>query len=146
MKRLDLEIIVGLFMLVGIAGLAYLSVKLGKLELFGKEKYDVVAQFSNIGGLNEGARVEIAGVQVGRVKNIGLANYHAQVILAINDGVRLADDSIAAIKTKGLLGEKFIEISPGGSERIIPAGGKIRETQPPLDLEEALSKFIFGKV
>lgn len=146
MKRFDLEVIVGLFVLVGIAGLVYLSVKLGKVELGGKKGYDVVAEFSTIGGLKTGAQVEIAGVEVGQVKSFSLKDYRAQVILTIKNGLRLDDDSIASIKTKGLLGEKFIEITPGGSGRVIPPGGKIRETQPPLDLEEALSKFIFGKI
>ena len=145
MRKFDLELIVGLFMLVGIASLAYLSINFGKLEL-GAEGYDVTAEFSNLGGLKEGAQVEIAGVQVGRVKSLSLKDYRAEVILTINHTLQLREDSILSIKTKGLLGEKFLEITPGGSDEFIPPGGKIRETQPPLDLEEALSKFIFGKI
>ena len=83
---------------------------------------------------------------MGQVRNISLSDYQAKIELQINSGVKIQEDSIAAVKTKGLLGEKYIQISPGGDEKIIPPGGKIRETQPPLDLEKAIGNFIFGKV
>ena len=73
-------------------------------------------------------------------------NDEAQVVLVINRGVKLPEDSIASIKTKGLIGEKYIRISPGGSERIVGPNGRIRETEAPVDLEELLAKYIFGKV
>jgi phospholipid/cholesterol/gamma-HCH transport system substrate-binding protein len=66
--------------------------------------------------------------------------------MSIRQGVKLQDDSIASIKTKGLIGEKYIRINPGGSEKIIQPNGKIREVEPPVDFEELLSKYIFGKV
>lgn len=146
MKRIDTELLVGLFMIVGIACLAYLSIKLGKMEIIGDKGYKLYAEFSELGGLKNGAAVEIAGVEVGRVKNISLADYQAKVELQINSGIKIQEDSIAAVKTKGLLGEKFIQISPGGEDKIIPPGGKIRETQPPLDIEKAIGQFIFGKI
>ncbi|MCX8011932.1 MAG: outer membrane lipid asymmetry maintenance protein MlaD [Desulfobacterota bacterium] len=146
MKKVDTELSVGLFMIIGIVCLAYLSIKLGRMEVIGDKGYKLYAEFSEIGGLKEGAAVEIAGVKVGRIKNISLSDYQAKVEIQINSGVKLPEDSIAAIKTKGLLGEKYLQISPGGSEEIIPPGGKIRETQPPLDLEKAIGNFIFGKI
>ena len=146
MKRIDTELLVGLFMIIGITCLTYLSVKLGRMELIGDKGYKLYAEFSEIGGLKNGASVEIAGVEVGRVRNISLSDYQAKIELQINSGVKIQEDSIAAVKTKGLLGEKYIQISPGGDEKIIPPGGKIRETQPPLDLEKAIGNFIFGKV
>ena len=146
MKRIDTELLVGLFMIIGIACLTYLSVKLGRMEIVGDKGYKLYAEFSEIGGLKNGASVEIAGVEVGRVKNISLSDYQAKIELQINSGVKIQEDSIAAVKTKGLLGEKYIQISPGGDDKIIPPGGKIRETQPPLDLEKAIGNFIFGKV
>jgi len=146
MKRIDTELLVGLFMIVGITCLAYLSIKLGRMEIIGDKGYKLYAEFSEIGGLKNGASVEIAGVEVGRVRNISLSDYQAKIELQINSGVKIQEDSIAAVKTKGLLGEKYIQISPGGDEKIIPPGGKIRETQPPLDLEKAIGNFIFGKV
>ena len=146
MKRIDTELLVGLFMIIGITCLAYLSIKLGRMEIIGDKGYKLYAEFSEIGGLKNGASVEIAGVEVGRVKSISLSDYQAKIELQINSGVKIQEDSIAAVKTKGLLGEKYIQISPGGDEKIIPPGGKIRETQPPLDLEKAIGNFIFGKV
>jgi phospholipid/cholesterol/gamma-HCH transport system substrate-binding protein len=146
MKRIDTELLVGLFMIIGITCLTYLSIKLGRMEIIGDKGYKLYAEFSEIGGLKNGASVEIAGVEVGRVKNISLSDYQAKIELQINSGVKIQEDSIAAVKTKGLLGEKFIQISPGGDEQVISPGGKIRETQPPLDLEKAIGNFIFGKV
>ena len=146
MKRIDTELLVGLFMIIGITCLTYLSIKLGRMEIIGDKGYKLYAEFSEIGGLKNGASVEIAGVEVGRVRNISLSDYQAKLELQINSGVKIQEDSIAAVKTKGLLGEKYIQISPGGDEKIIPPGGKIRETQPPLDLEKAIGNFIFGKV
>ncbi|HJX30632.1 MAG TPA: outer membrane lipid asymmetry maintenance protein MlaD [Thermodesulfobacteriota bacterium] len=146
MKRIDTELLVGLFMIVGIACLAYLSIKLGRMEIIGDKGYKVYAEFPEIGGLKNGASVEIAGVEVGRVRNISLSDYQAKIELQINSGVKIQEDAIAAVKTKGLLGEKYIQISPGGDEKIIPPEGKIRETQPPLDLEKAIGNFIFGKI
>ena len=90
--------------------------------------------------------MEIAGVEVGRVESIGLKNYEALVTLRIDSGVKLQEDSIASIKTKGLIGERYLRLSPGGSDKIIEPGGRIREVEAPVDFEELLSKYIFGKV
>jgi len=146
MKKFDLELAVGLFIIAGILCLGYLSVKLGKVEIVGKKGYDVYAIFSNIGGLKVGSSVEIAGVNVGRVTSIILDNYQARIVLNFPTDLKLQEDTIASVKTRGLIGEKFVEITPGGSEEIIKPGGRIRETQPPIDIEELISKFVFGKV
>jgi phospholipid/cholesterol/gamma-HCH transport system substrate-binding protein len=106
----------------------------------------VSADFPTVGGLKSGATVEIAGVEIGRVESIGLADYQARVVLRLNGNVQLQEDSIASIKTKGLIGEKFIRISPGASDRIIKPGGRIREVEAPVDIEELISKYVFGKV
>lgn len=146
MKKFDVELAVGLFFILGIICLGYLSVKLGKMEILGTEGYEVYALFSNSGGLKAGSSVVIAGVDVGRVKGITLENYQARIVLSLPEDVKIQEDAIASIKTKGLIGEKYIEITPGGSEKIIPPGGRIRETQPAIDLEELISNFVFGKV
>jgi phospholipid/cholesterol/gamma-HCH transport system substrate-binding protein len=146
MKRFDLELMVGLFIIAGILCLGYLSIKLGKMEIVGKKGYEIYAVFSNIGGLKTGSSIEIAGVDVGRVRSITLDNYQARVILNLPSSVKIQEDAIASIKTRGLVGEKYIEITPGGSEKIIKPGDRIRETQPAVDLEELLSKFVFGKI
>jgi phospholipid/cholesterol/gamma-HCH transport system substrate-binding protein len=146
MKKLDLELAVGLFILAGIVCLGYLSVKMAKMEIIGGDRYEVYAIFSDIGGLKEGSSVVIAGVEVGRVKSITMEDYEAKVVLSISTDVKLQEDSIATIKTRGLIGEKYLSLTPGGSEEIIKPGGKIRETLPPVDFEELVSKYVFGKV
>ncbi len=146
MKRFDLEVTVGLFIIAGIICLGYLSIKLGKVEVLGEKGYELHALFSNVGGLKIGSPIMIAGVDVGRVKKITLENYQARVALNLPDTVKIQEDAMASVRTKGLIGEKYIEITPGGSEKIIQPGGRIRETQPTIDLEELISKFVFGKV
>jgi phospholipid/cholesterol/gamma-HCH transport system substrate-binding protein len=146
MKKFDLELTVGLFIIAGIVCLGYLSIKFGKMEIVGEQGYEVYAIFSNIGGLKTGSSIEIAGVDVGRVRSITLDNYQAHVILNFPSTVKIQEDAIASIKTRGLVGEKYIEITPGGSEKIIKPGDQIRETQPAIDLEELISKFVFGKI
>lgn len=146
MNRSNLELTVGVFVLIGILALGYLAINLGRVELWGKRGYAVVADFPTVGGLKSGSSVEIAGVEVGRVESIGLANYQARVTFRIHEGVKLQEDTIASIKTKGLIGEKYVRLSPGGADRLIQPGGKIREVEPPVDIEELIGKYIFGQV
>jgi len=146
MKKFDLELAVGLFIIAGILCLGYLSIKLGKLEIVGTKGYEVYGVFSNIGGLKVGSSIEIAGVNVGRVTNIALDNYQAHVVLNFPKDLKIQEDAIASIKTRGLIGEKYIEITPGGSEEIIKPGSRIQETQPAIDIEGLISKFAFGKI
>ena len=140
------NVAVGLFLVVGFLALGYLSIKLGRVSLLGTTGYVVTVEFPSVGGLKAGSAVEIAGVEIGRVESIGLADYQARVILRVKRDIKLQEDSIASIKTKGLIGEKYVRISPGGSDKIIPPNGRIREVEAPVDFEELLSKYIFGKV
>ena len=146
MRKLDIEFTVGLFLIAGIICLGYLSIKLGRMEVLGGEGYDVYALFSNSGGLKKGSSVMIAGVEVGRIKGISLEDYQARVVMNVSEGIKIQEDAIASIKTRGLIGEKFVEITPGGADKAIPPGGRIRETQPPIDIESLISKYVFGKV
>ena len=146
MKKFDLELAVGLFVLAGILCLGYLSIKLAKMEVLGGDGYEIYAIFSNTGGLKEGASVVIAGVEVGRVRAITIENYEAKVTLTLKEGLQIQEDAIASVKTKGLIGEKYIQISPGGSEEIIPPGGAILETEPAVDIEQLISNYVFGKI
>lgn len=145
MKRITVETLVGLFMIAGFICLAYISVKLGDVNLFGTKEYLVKARFANITGLKEGAEVEIAGVKVGRVSKIHLDNYEALVELLINPDVKIQDDSIATIRTQGIIGDKYVKIMPGGSEEYLKPDGEISETESSIELEELVSKYIFGK-
>jgi len=147
MKKFDLELAVGFFLLVGILCLGYISIKLGRLEVIGGNVYTVYAAFEKIGGMKSGAVVEIAGVEVGKVKSVRLdQRYEAIVGLTIQQGIKVQEDAIASVKTKGLIGEKYVQITPGGSEKFIADGGKIRDTESALDIEELISKYVFGKV
>ncbi|WP_298266505.1 outer membrane lipid asymmetry maintenance protein MlaD [Geobacter sp.] len=148
MKRITLELIVGLFVLAGLLCLSWLSIKLGKMELVGGDYYEVSAEFDSISGLKDGASVELAGVEVGRVDRIDLDQKtdRARVHLKIRVGVKLQDDTIASVRTRGIIGDKFINLSPGGSDKIIANNGTILDTESSVDLEELLSKYIHGKV
>ena len=146
MRRSTLDVAVGIFVLVGMLALGWLSIKLGRVELFSGGGYTITADFPTVGGLKTGSTVEIAGVEIGRVDGITLSDYQARVIMSIRTDVKLQEDSIASIKTRGLIGEKYIRINPGGSEKIIKANGRITEVEPPVDIEELLSKYVFGKV
>lgn len=149
MKRATMETVVGIFVLIGIICLGYLSIKLGKMELFGGDNYQVYADFDSASGLKSGASVEIAGVEVGRVDRIVLdpkSGNRARVYLQIRSGVKLDDDVIASVRTRGIIGDKFILLKPGGSDKLVANGGKIRETESAVDLEELVSKYIHGQV
>jgi phospholipid/cholesterol/gamma-HCH transport system substrate-binding protein len=147
MKRSVVDVSVGVFVLVGVLALAWLSVNLGRVDLLGKRGYVLTADFPSVGGLKVGSSVEIAGVEIGHVDSISLdKDFQAHVRMTIRPDIKLQDDSIASIKTKGLIGERYIRINPGGSERVIPPNGRIKEVEPPVDFEELLSKYIFGKV
>jgi phospholipid/cholesterol/gamma-HCH transport system substrate-binding protein len=144
--KIDKELAVGVFLLIGIFSLIYISVKLGKIEVLGREGYTLFASFENAGGLKSGANVEIAGVKIGTVGSVQLNNYQALVGLTITRSVKIQDDAIASIKTAGLLGEKYVEITPGASDRILRNGGSIRETESAIDIQDLIAKYAFGKV
>jgi phospholipid/cholesterol/gamma-HCH transport system substrate-binding protein len=145
MKRINVEVGVGLFMVVGFLCFAYLSVRLGDVDLLGDDTYRVTARFGSVSGLKAGAVVEIAGVPVGTVDSISVdpEEYDAVVELSIDEGVRLQDDSIASIRTAGIIGDKFVKISPGGADELIEPGGEIVETESAISLEELVSKYMF---
>jgi phospholipid/cholesterol/gamma-HCH transport system substrate-binding protein len=141
-----LELVVGVFVLFGIAALTYLAVKLGKLEIIGGNQYEIQAEFDSVAGLKTGATVEIAGVQVGQVTKIRLSGDRALVSFALAPGVKLYGDAIASVKTRGLIGDKYVSLSPGGSQKELPPGAKIRDTESGVDLESLISEFIHGNV
>ncbi len=146
MEKAKLEMVVGVFVLVGILCLGYLAVKLGKLELVSGDVYEVDAQFNTASGLKPGSTIEIAGVEVGRVRGIVLKEDRAIVKLAVNNTVKLYTDTIASIKTRGIIGEKFLALSPGGGGDPLKPGDTIRDTESGLDLEELVSQYVHGKV
>jgi phospholipid/cholesterol/gamma-HCH transport system substrate-binding protein len=146
MKRYNPETAVGLFVLIGVLALAYLSIKLGKVDILGTNDYTLYAEFDSVSGLKNDAQVEIAGVGIGRVVGIVLDNYRALVTFRIRRNIQLQEDAIASVRTRGIIGDKFVEITPGGSDKFIPPDGKIRETESAIELEQLISKYIFGKI
>lgn len=146
MRKFDIELTVGLFIIAGIICLGYLSIKLARMEIPGGKGYELYALFSNSGGLKTGSSVKIAGVEVGRVKSITLDDYQARIVMNFPEELKIQEDAIASIKTKGLIGEKYVEITPGGSEDLIKPGGRIRETQPAVDFEQLISNYVFGRI
>lgn len=146
MEKKGLELSVGLFILIGLLCLGYLSIRLGKVRIFGSSEYAVSAAFSNVGGLKPEADVTMAGVRIGRVDNIHLKDGKAMVTLRILNDIQLEEDVIASVKTSGVIGDKYIAVSPGASDSFIKPGGAIQDTQPPLDIEHLVGKFVFGSV
>ncbi len=137
---------VGIFMIIGFACLAYLSVSFGNVNIFGVKRYRVEASFSNVTGLKKDTPVELLGIPVGQVHSIKLDNFQPRVIMMIDYDLKLPEDTIASIRTQGLLGSKYVYLSPGGLPMNLPKDGSavIRETESPLILEEVIGKFIFG--
>lgn len=148
MKKTSVEISVGIFVLIGIICVGYLTIRLGKMELIGDNYYPLYARFTSVSGLKAGTQIEIAGVPVGKVDSITIDRKEkvAVVRLKILNGIELSDDVIASVKTAGLIGDKYINLSPGGSDEILKPGDFITETEPAIDLEELISKYVFGKV
>ena len=146
-KSFNVELAVGIFMLIGLLGVAYLVVNLGGIDLFGSKYTKIYAQFDSVSGLKEGARVEIAGVLVGKVDKIRLdQDDMAMVELLVFPHVKLQADVIASVKTQGIIGDKFIKISPGGDDSYLKDGDQITETESAIDLEDLISKYVFGSV
>jgi len=148
MKKYTLETGVGLFCLLGLLCVAYLTVKLGKMDILGSDTYRIKARFTSVNGLKPGSFVDMAGVQVGQVESINLdtASYVAIATLKIKREVPIDEDAIATIKTSGLIGDRYIAISPGGSDHMLKDGDTIVETEPAVDLEALISKYVFGSV
>ncbi len=143
--KADAELLFGT-LLLGICGfLGYLSLQLGQVEL-GSDSYPVYADFITAGGLQDGAVIELAGVEIGRVERVRLADYKARVTLKIRNDIALQEDTQAAIKTKGLIGERYVVITPGYSSVTIVPGGTIDKTVEPVDIQQLIGEFIFGNV
>ena len=148
MKRLSIETAVGIFVLIGIVCVGYLTIRLGEMEWIGDNDYPLYACFQSVSGLKTGVSVEMAGVQIGRVDTISLdpERQIAVVKLKIRKEIILTDDVIASVKTSGLIGDKYIALTAGGSDLVLKPGDMITETESAVDLEELISKYAFGEV
>ncbi len=139
---------VGIFMLIGIACVGYLTIQLGKMQWLGDNFYALDARFKSAAGLKTGSQVEIAGVQVGQVGAIQFdpKRQMALVQLKIQKNIVLTDDVIASVKTSGLIGDRYIKLTPGGSDVVLKPGDQITDTESAIDFEDLISKYVFGKV
>ncbi len=146
-KNFSVEFVVGIFIVVGFLAIAYMTINLGGVIMPGNRFTHVYAQFNSVTGLKKGAQVEIAGVPVGKVNRIYLdEDEMATVELLIDPKVKLQSDVIASVKTQGIIGDKYIKISPGGDDEYLKDGDRITETESAIDLEELISKYVFGGV
>ena len=148
MLKLKKETAVGVFVLVGLLAVSYMSFKLGNVRIFGDNYYTVEANFTDISGLKVHAPVQMYGVKIGTVETNGLdqENGVANVHMLIDKSVELTDDAIVSVKTNGLIGDKYLKITPGGLGEPIGHGDTLFDTNPALDMEDLISKFAFGDV
>ncbi len=147
MKQSNIELSVGAFVLLGLAVIVWFAIQAGADEAIGGSTYELNARFTNIGGLKAGSQVFIAGVPVGRVEKINLNSQYAAIVrLNVKREVRLPSDTIASIKTSGLIGDKYVALSPGADSEDLPPGGTITDTESAMDLESIISRFAFGNV
>ena len=148
MKQSSLELGVGVFVLLGIICVGYLTIRLGEVEVLRDNYYYLNARFTSVTGLKVGAQVEIAGVQVGQVEEVALdpKEFVALVRLKIKETIQLSEDAIASVQTAGLLGDKYIQLSQGGSDQMLKPGDRIIETEPALNIEDLIRKYAFGKL
>jgi phospholipid/cholesterol/gamma-HCH transport system substrate-binding protein len=146
-KQSNIELSVGAFVLLGIAAIVWFAVQAGAGVTIGGSTYEVNARFTNIGGLKPGSQVFIAGVPVGRVEKIDLDSQYAAIVhLHVKQDLHLPSDTIASIKTSGLIGDKYIALAPGAESKNVPPGGTITDTESAMDLESIISRFAFGNV
>ncbi|HLX27277.1 MAG TPA: outer membrane lipid asymmetry maintenance protein MlaD [Casimicrobiaceae bacterium] len=148
MNRSTLDLWVGIFVMLGIAGILFLALKVGNLtSVSSAPGYHLQAAFDNIGGLKLRAPVKAAGVVVGRVDGIRLdpQTYQAVVSMKIDRGYQFTKDTIASILTSGLLGEVYIGLDSGGDTQMLAEGGKITKTQSAIVIEKLIGQFLFDK-
>ena len=148
MKQTKLEFLVGAFVLLGLVAVGYLTVKLGSGSFLSGDTYRIEARFANAGGLNTGGSVLVAGVPVGRIEGIRVdpADFSAIVTLSVLSGLRLPTDSMASIKTTGLIGDKYIALAPGADESCLAPGERITMTESSVDIESLIGKMAFGSL
>jgi phospholipid/cholesterol/gamma-HCH transport system substrate-binding protein len=147
MNNRKIEFLVGCFVLIGLIAVLYLAIQVGGARFFGSDSYQLEARFSSAAGVNAGSRIEIAGVRIGTVKDIVLnENFFAIVTLEVPNSLVLDDDTIASVKTSGLIGDRCIELSPGGSGFALEPGDMIVDTESALDIESLISRFALGGI
>ena len=148
MKRFAMETVVGIFVVIGIICIGYMTIKLGKVDFFSDDSYPLFAKFTSVSGLRAGSPIEIYGIDAGTVERMSIDEDKAMALveMKIKKGMKVFDDGSAAIKTSGLIGDKFVKIDPGGAGELLKPGASITDTSAPLDIEDIVGKFAFGDV
>jgi phospholipid/cholesterol/gamma-HCH transport system substrate-binding protein len=148
MKKYSMETAVGIFVVITLLCVAYLTLNLGGVSFLGDNSYAVFAKFTSVSGLKVGSTVEMLGMEIGRVAGFTMDQKDQVAVaeLRIGNGVKIYDDAIASIKSSGLLGDKFVNIDAGGGGDLLEPGAIISETEPPVDFMELISKYAFGDV
>ncbi|MDJ0801664.1 MAG: MlaD family protein [Desulfobacterales bacterium] len=148
MKKYSHETIVGIFVVLGIVLIYYMAISLGEVSLVGENNHTYYAPFSTVSGLRVGNSVEMIGMEIGRVADFQMDQDKLQAIVAleVDKDIKIYDDAIASIKTAGLIGDRFVQIDPGGGGDLLADGDTIIETESPIDLGELISKYAFGDV
>ncbi len=146
MKKYAMETIVGIFLAFGLILIGYMTVKLGHVNLFGDDTYTLNARFTSVSGLREGSTVDMLGIGIGRVEKLAIdqTDQRAVVKMSIKKNIKVYDDAIVSVKTEGLIGDKYLNVDPGGGGEVLPPGGTITDTQPALDIESLIGKYAFG--
>ncbi|MGA9234107.1 MAG: outer membrane lipid asymmetry maintenance protein MlaD, partial [Desulfobacterales bacterium] len=147
-KKYSKETVVGIFVVAGLVCIGYMTIKLGKVGILGDDTYALNARFTRVTGLKEGNPVNMLGLEIGRVANFKMVQDEQAVVveMRINKGIKIYDDALAAIKTEGLIGDRYVDIAPGGAGELLKPGETIIETQSPTDLSELIGKYAFGDV
>lgn len=148
MQKYTMETTVGVFIVIGLLLIGFMTLNLGHVSLFGDNAYPLSARFNSVTGLRSGSPVYMLGIEVGRVGRLTMDQdaQQAAVEIRIQKGLRIYDDAIASIKTEGLIGDRYLSIDPGGAGTLLDPGGTITETQPALDIADLISKYAFGEV
>ena len=148
MKKYHHETVAGLFVLVGLICVGYLTVKLGNVHLWGSDSYSLYARFNTVSGLRIGNSIEMLGLEIGEIAGFSMDQEKSVVVaeLRIRKPIKVYDDAIASIKTAGLIGDKYVSIDPGGAGELLKPGAMITQTESPPDLGELIGKYTFGDI
>jgi phospholipid/cholesterol/gamma-HCH transport system substrate-binding protein len=148
MKKYTQETVVGIFVVIGLAAIAYMTVKLGNVGFLGENSYSLFAKFNKVTGLRVGNPVNMLGLEIGRVESFNMDQEDLVVVVEfkINNGIKIYDDAIASVKTEGLIGDKYVSIDPGGGGDLLEKGDTITDTESPTDIMDLVSKYAFGDV
>jgi len=149
MRKYAMETTVGIFVVIGLLCIGYMTVKLGNIGLFGDNSYPIIARFTSVSGLRDGSAVQMLGIEIGRVEKLTMDQEKQVAVVEFRSkkGIKIYDDAIASIKAEGRSGARYVSIGPGGgSAELLNPGGVITETESPTDIQELISKYAFGDV